>query len=310
MRQTGAIEFSTSSSSSNSNRPLDGSAYPNVFDLDNPLRSVRPRVETSTKSAAEGMIPPPQQIMHSAPSRNRTHYSNLCSSEHKHESIINVFGVLVSFSAGLKICKGSHKFSCAYSLIDTTKPNPQYPMILNVFGNNPKDFPQHLQTGDIMRFINVKVDYYNNTQKLVGSDRTGLQIVSFHRKVNHLTGFPLRCQSDRGGGLTEGSSAGTGFLPSEWDIHFTTPTCPTFCTNDYDMVRNLNSISEEFFVKKTLGDQGNALMALKNILSLPTERAGQRCDLVCMVVSVMGPITTGNNNMTTKTGICWFTDVY
>jgi hypothetical protein len=310
MRQTGAIEFSTSSSSSSSNRPRDGSAHPNGFDLDNPLRSVRPRVETSTKSAAEGMIPPPQQIMHSAPSRNRTQYSNLRSSEHKDGSIINVFGVLVSCSAGLKTTTGSHKFSCTYSLIDMTEPNPQYPMILNVFGNNPKDFPQHLQTSDIMRCINVKVDYYNNTQKLVGSDRTGLQIVSFHRKVNHLTGFPLRCQSDSGGGLTEGSSVGTGFLSSEWDIHFTTKTSPTFYTNDYETVRNLNSMSEEVFIKKTLGDQGNTPKTLKNILSLPTERGGQRCDLVCMVVSVMGPIITGNNSMTTETGTCWFTYVY
>jgi hypothetical protein len=303
MHQTGAIEFSTTSSSSNSNQPRDGSAHSNLVDSDNPLRSVRPRIETSTKSAAEGIIPPSQQIMHPAPSRNRTHYSNLVSSEHKHQSVINVFGVLVSFSAGLKsVTKGSHKFSCTYGLIDMTKSNPHYPMKLTVFGDNPKDFPQHLQTGDIMRCINVKVDNYNNFQTLQGSDRTGLQIVSFHRKVNHLTGFPLRCQSDRGGGLMEGSGTGTGtgFLSSDWDVHFTTSTCPIFYTNDYDTVRNLNSWSEQVFIKSTLGDQGNPSMTLKNILSLPTERAEQRCDLVCMVVGVMFP--TGNNNMNTKTG--------
>jgi hypothetical protein len=290
MYQSGGIEFSSSSSS---NR-RDGSASTNV--LDNPFRSAPPGVEDSSKTAAEGVIPQSQL----APSRNRITYSNLRSTEHKDKDIINVFGVLVTFSAGPKSCnsKASHKFSCTYSLIDTTDPNPQFPMVLTVFGNTSKDFPQHIQTGDIMRFINVKVDHFNNFQKLIGSSdkNGGLKILSFHRKVNYLTGF-LNDHNDGG--------SSTGLLSSEWDIQSSKSTYYPLHATDYETVKNLNSWSEQIFIRTSLGEQGNLTMTLKNIVSLPTERKDQRCDLVCMVVAVMVPVintTSNSNNMSTGTG--------
>ena len=95
--------------------------------------------------------------------------------------------VIVSFQVSPKACQGSNRYSCTYTLIDMTKPNPHNPVSLNIFADEVEDFPKCIRAGDIIRCMNVMVEIRGGYSKLIGNPRNKSTYVTFSRKVNFLT---------------------------------------------------------------------------------------------------------------------------
>lgn len=201
--------------------------------------------------------------------------------------------VVVSFQVSPKTCSGTHKYSCTYALADPSNPSLQYPVVLQVFSSNLKEFPTCIRAGDVMRCKNVKVDVFNNFPKLIGSDRNKSSFVTFSKTIDHLTGFsrrqPQAC-----------SSAGIDMnwgLPPMWTVRSTDRKA----RGDPDTtlkVTELSTWSDKRFLEASVGEKSIWVLTLNEVLShtkLIDPRAasrnqsdkGGKCDVICMVAAVL-----------------------
>lgn len=214
----------------------------------------------------------------------------------------------MSFQVSPSTCRGSNRFSCTYTLVDISKPNPHHPISLNVFADFTEDFPKCVRAGDIIRCTNVKVEIKGGFPKLVGNLRNRSSYITFSRKVNHLTGFSRNIDesSNRDG---KKMSSPWGLSTSDWVIQ--TPDKKEGNKHDFttsETVKQLHSWAEGLFMGCTLGEKKKPDLTLNEVYKNTTCLAEHenristtrisRCDIICMVAAVSSSVT-GTGNSTT-----------
>lgn len=207
----------------------------------------------------------------------------------------------MSFQVSPKACQGSNRYSCTYTLIDMTKPNPHNPVGLNVFADNIEDFPKCIRAGDIIRCTKVMVEIRNGYSKLIGNPRNKSSYITFSRKVNFLTGFSESIdESCRTEGLR--LDCPWGLFSLEWVVHSSDKNKRRENeTVTMQKVKQLHSWAEGLFMGCTLGEKNKTDKSLHEVYQNTTftvENEGfsrapkiDRCDVICMVAATASEIT-------------------
>ena len=202
----------------------------------------------------------------------------------------------MSFQVSPKACRGSNRYSCTYTLIDMTKPNPHNPVSLNIFADEVEDFPKCIRAGDIIRCMNVMVEIRGGYSKLIGNPRNKSTYVTFSRKVNFLTGFSENVgETSRTEGLQ--LDCPWRLFSLQWVVH--SPDKNKRRGNEtmtMQKVKQLHSWAEGLFMGCTLGEKNKPDLSLHDIYQNTTfkvenevfSRAPKidRCDVICMVAAI------------------------
>lgn len=98
-------------------------------------------------------------------------------------------GTVISYTRP-KRCKGRHEWMSSIVIVDPSLPAGRN-VCLNYFGSTPELHPRILAIGDIILCRKLKVQIYQNEPQLVGNTDFKSTFTTFHRNINHSTGFPV-----------------------------------------------------------------------------------------------------------------------
>jgi hypothetical protein len=88
-----------------------------------------------------------------------------------------------------KSCKGSHKFSCSFSIIDPSLHSPGDSININWFADNLGQLEMSFKIGDVVRCERLAFQMFNSFPQLVGKgDKSILEV--FQKVENFATGLP------------------------------------------------------------------------------------------------------------------------
>mmetsp|Transcript_35364 Transcript_35364/g.76280 ORF Transcript_35364/g.76280 Transcript_35364/m.76280 type:complete len:615 (-) Transcript_35364:803-2647(-) len=88
-----------------------------------------------------------------------------------------------------KSCKGSHKFSCSFSIVDPSLHSPGDYININWFANNLGQLEMGFKIGDVVRCERLAFQIFNTFPQLVGKgDKSALEV--FQKVENFATGLP------------------------------------------------------------------------------------------------------------------------
>ena len=232
--------------------------------------------------------------------------STYCSVICNDVCVVFEWQVVVSFQVSPKPCGGSHSYSCTYTLVDPTRSNPQFPVVLNVFANTLAEFPHCIRAGDVLLCVDVRVNIHHGFLKLIGSNKSescsdNFSFVVFSRKVNYVTGFPrLMAQQDS----RDQTDMTWGFSLNEWAIHQSNKRRRVYPVTPA-AVERMSAWSECLFLQSQVGGKSPCELSLDQAF-LHTSSKGMgkgiagvgnswssdvkgRCDVTCMVAAVICP---------------------
>lgn len=192
-----------------------------------------------------------------------------------------------------------------FSLIDPTNKYHTSPVVVNMFCHKKECFPDIVKIGDVVRFHRAKKNKVQDKTVLTtyGDGGEHSNIV-FHRRVDHLSGFPvvhapldhdgaadatpLSAKSDRYGRINIMMSDGVIIFPylhvQEWSYQ-TNSQHVTFTPQDADRVKNLYNWGIQSLHRYSLHDIHIPLNSLRDVLESNSEVQVTKFDLVCLVLS-------------------------
>jgi hypothetical protein len=106
-----------------------------------------------------------------------------------YRNTVNVVGIVV-FYGRPKLCKsGKNKYTCSYTIIDSTSKSICEGVVVNVFENNINFFPKIIAIGDVLRIHRVGIDSYQSKIQLIGNPPAHTSLATFRPKMSLLTGL-------------------------------------------------------------------------------------------------------------------------
>ena len=116
-----------------------------------------------------------------------------------------------------KPCRGSHKYSVSFTMIDPSIPSPSGSIALVWFCNSIDGLHMKYKVGDIIRIENTRVDEFNGFPQLVAKD-SNCNVTIFHRRSDPITGSPVVPLTPTPDQLTSGSSSNRKpFKDAAWE---------------------------------------------------------------------------------------------
>mmetsp|Transcript_1291 Transcript_1291/g.1365 ORF Transcript_1291/g.1365 Transcript_1291/m.1365 type:complete len:325 (+) Transcript_1291:248-1222(+) len=163
---------------------------------------------------------------------------------------VHIFGVIVGYSRP-KSCRGSHKFSQTFQIMDNTLAHIQDAVNLIIFGNHIESFPPVLRVGDIIRCHRIRFNLYQERKQLIGwsgGNNPKSSCVVFRRITHDISCLPE---------LMEGADTATATDLIGWDWASSSSSSISLISSDFHTCLHLQRWAEGFLSFSSLHRDGS-----------------------------------------------------
>lgn len=192
---------------------------------------------------------------------------------------LDVLGTVLCYTRP-KRCKGKHEWMSSLLLLDSTLPASKA-VCLNFFGPDLAQHPQVRAVGDILLCRRARAQMYLNEPQLVGNSDFRTRFITFHRRIDLTTGFPVE------------AAEGEESVAAKWDVLRT--GSEHVLASDMARVEILHSWTANVLMRTLLGeDKAESAVSLDSLYrrTMSPDEAGEGAlgkdsDVTCVVVKTV-----------------------
>ncbi|KAJ1421008.1 hypothetical protein B484DRAFT_399659 [Ochromonadaceae sp. CCMP2298] len=143
----------------------------------------------------------------------------------------NIFAIILGFTTP-RPCRGSHKYSLSFTVMDSSLPSVAKGIQLIWFTNDVNGLDMQFRVGDALRCENLHMEVFNNFPQLLGR-RESASMNIFQYRERYLSGLPMPTPPSSGAGdedpdhahprdtdplRPDGASSSRPFCDAQWKV--------------------------------------------------------------------------------------------